>query len=141
MGKRPWHLWVVGIVAFLWGAMGAFDYLMTETQNEAYLAKFTPEQLDFFLGLPAWFVAIWAIAVWCGLLGGLLLLLRRKLAFEAYLVSFLAMLITTIYSYGFTKGYEIMGGAGPLLFSVAIFVIALLLVVYARAMRGRGVLV
>jgi len=26
----PWHVWVVGIVALLWNAMGALDYTMTE---------------------------------------------------------------------------------------------------------------
>jgi hypothetical protein len=63
-GKQgtPKHLWVVGIFALLWSAMGAYDYLMTETQNEAYMSSFTPEQLDFFYGLPAWAVSAWTLA-------------------------------------------------------------------------------
>ena len=38
--------------------MGAFDYVMTETRNEAYMAEFTPEQLEFFYGFPAWMIAL-----------------------------------------------------------------------------------
>ena len=44
--RAPWHLWAVGIVGLLWSAMGAFDYLMTQTENESYMARFTPEQLE-----------------------------------------------------------------------------------------------
>ena len=63
--KAPWHLWVVGIVGFLWSAMGAMDYVMTKTRNAEYMSAFTPEQLEFFYGLPIFIVACWATAVWC----------------------------------------------------------------------------
>ena len=139
-GRTPWHLWVVGILAVLWNAMGAFDYLMTETRNEGYMSKFTPEQLEYFYGFPAWAVAFWAIAVWGGVLGAILLLLRKKLAAGVFLVSFLAMVVTTIYNYGLSDGMEVMGDPGALAFSAVIFVVALLLYLYARAMRNRGVL-
>jgi len=33
----PWHLWVIGVVALVWSAMGALDYVMTQTRNEAYM--------------------------------------------------------------------------------------------------------
>ena len=46
--KAPWHLWVVGIVALLWSAGGAFDYVMTQTRNEEYLAAFTEEQREIY---------------------------------------------------------------------------------------------
>ncbi len=47
--STPWHLWVIGIVALVWSALGAMDYVMTQTRNEAYMSGFTPEQLSFFL--------------------------------------------------------------------------------------------
>ena len=139
--RAPWHLWVVGILALLWNAMGAFDYLMTQTENEAYMGQFTPEQLEFFYGFPSWVVAFWAIAVWGGVLGAILLLLRRKLAVGVLLASFLAMVVTSFHNYVLSNGVEVMGGPGPLVFSAAIFVVALLLYLYARAMKARGVLV
>ena len=140
-GRTPWHLWVVGIFAVLWNAMGAFDYLMTETQNEAYMGQFTPEQLEFFYGFPTWVVAFWAIAVWGGVLGAVLLLLRKKLAARVFLVSFLAMVVTTVHNFGLSNGLEVIGDPFALFFSGLIFVFALLLYVYARAMKNRGVLV
>jgi hypothetical protein len=138
--RAPWHLWVVGVLTLLWNAIGAFDYLMTQTQNEAYMGQFTPEQLEFFYGFPAWLVAFWALAVWGGVLGSLLLLLRKRWAFEVLVVSFFSMLITTVHNYVIEEGMAVMGGVGPVIFSVIIFLVALGLVFYARAMRDRGVL-
>jgi len=137
--SAPKHLWIVGIVALLWNLMGAYDYVMTETKNEAYMGKFTPEQLEFFYGFPAWVVVFWAIAVWGAVAGSVLLLMRRKFAAPVFIASFLSMVVTTIHNYGFAGAADITG-AGGTIFSVIIFVIALALVFYARSMASKGVL-
>lgn len=136
----PWHLWLVGTLGLLWDSMGAFDYLMTQTQNESYMSQFNPEQLEFFYGFPTWVVAFWALAVWGGVLGTLLLLLRRRVAAPVLLASFLAMIVTSIHSFLLSNGLEVTGGA-ELAFSGLIFIFALGLWLYARAMAQRGVLV
>jgi hypothetical protein len=41
----PKHLWIVGVLALVWNSVGAFDYVMTETQNAGYMAQFTAEQV------------------------------------------------------------------------------------------------
>lgn len=137
--RAPWHLWLVGILALLWNAMGAFDYLMTQTENERYMASFTPEQLDYFYGFPAWLVAFWAIAVWGGLLGAVLLLARKRLAKPVFLASLVAMIITAIHNFLLTNGLEVMGATGAV-FTVIIFLIAVGLVAYSSAMAKKGVL-
>ncbi len=137
----PKHLWVVGILAVLWNAMGAWDYYATQTRNEAYMSGFTPEQLEFFYGFPTWVVAFWAIAVWGGLLGSVLLLMRKAWAVPVFLVSFVAMVITAFQNFVLSNGLEVMGDAVSLIFTVAIFLVSLGLYLYARAMRERGVLV
>ena len=139
--RTPWHLWVVGVIALLWSSMGAFDYLMTQTKNEAYMGSFTPEQLEFFYGLPYWVVAAWAIAVWGGVLGAVLLLLRRRLAVWVFLASLIAMVLTTIHSYALSNGLEVMGDAFSLIFTAVIFLVALALFLYALAMKKREVIV
>jgi len=85
-------------------------------------------------------VAFWAIAVWGGVLGAVLLLLRKRSAAGVFLVSFLAMVVTTIHNFVLSNGLEIMGDPFSLVFSGVIFVVALLLYLYARAMSRRGVL-
>ncbi len=136
----PWHLWVIGVIALLWSAMGATDYVMTQTRNEAYMSEFSPKQLAFFDGIPAWVIAAWAIGVWGGVIGALLLLFRRPIAVWVFLASLLAIVVTTFHNYHLSNGMEVMGDAFSPGFAAAIFLVALGLFLYARAMHRQGVL-
>jgi len=138
--RAPWHLWLVGILALLWSAVGAMDYVMTETKNEAYLSGYTPELVAFVYGLPAWVIAAWAIGVWGGVVGSLLLLARRRLAVPVFLASLLGMVVTTFHNYLLSDGLKVMGDAASLGITAVILVIGLGLFLYARAMRQRGIL-
>ncbi len=135
----PIHLWIIGIIALLWNLMGPYDYLMTQTKNASYMAKFDQAQLDYYYGFPVWVEFFWAVAVWGGLLGAILLLMRKRLAVPVFLVSFVSMVITAIYNYGLSEGMEI-DGTGGFIFTLVIFFVALGLWLYAKAMRARGVL-
>jgi hypothetical protein len=139
-GGTPWYFWVIAIIAFLWNAMGALDYIMTQIRSEAYMGQFTPEQLEFFYSFPAWVVAAWAIAVWGGMLGSVLHLMKKRLAVWIFLISLFAMVITSIRNYFFANGYEACGTPGTAIFSAAIFLVSVGLYLYARAMQKRGLL-
>jgi hypothetical protein len=140
-GKTPWHLWVVGIVSLLWNAMGALDFTMTQLKSEVWLKAFTPEQLAYIHGFPLWSVVAWGVGTLGSFLGSLLLLARRGLAFHLFAASLAGALLTSLYSFGLSDGLKIMGGgAGMIAFNVIIVTISVLLLVYARNMRRRGVL-
>lgn len=138
-GKAPWHLWLIGILAVLWNAMGAFDYTATKLQLEFYMGQFSAEQLDYFYGFPTWVVACWAIAVWASLLGSLALLLRKAFAAWLFGLAILGMVGTSIHNFVLSDGVAVMGD-GAITFSAVIWVIALLLYFYAVAMSKRRVL-
>lgn len=136
----PIHLWIVGVLALLWSAMGAFDYLATQMELDFYMSQFTESQLAYFYGFPAWVVSAWAIAVWCGLAGSVGLLLRRRWAVWMFGVSLLGMALTTVYNFVLTDGSAVMG-TGGVIFTVIIWVVAILLFVYSRRQAARRVLV
>ncbi|MAF67294.1 MAG: hypothetical protein CMJ84_16760 [Planctomycetes bacterium] len=134
----PKHLWVIGIAALLWDAMGAFDFVMTQTENEKYLQAFTPEQREFFR-FP-WLVDFtWGVAVWGGVAGSILLLARKRPAVNLFFASLVAVILTTIHNFGFSNGLEVLGSDG-LAFTAVIIGVAAALFAYARAMARRGVL-
>ena len=139
MTKAPVHLWIVGILALLWNAIGAFDYTATQMQMDFYMSQFTQEQLDYFYGFPAWVDAAWAIAVWSSLLASLLLLFRKALAAWLFGLAILAMVVTSVHNLFLTNGMEVMG-EGAMTFTVVIWVIALFLYFYSVAMAKRRVL-
>jgi hypothetical protein len=137
--KAPRHFWIVSVLSLLWNAVGAFDYSATQLRVESYMSAFTPEQLEYFYSFPAWAVACWAIGVWGALLGSIGLLLRQRWAVWAFGASILGMVLTTIYNFGLTDGIRLMG-PGAIAISAVIWVIALFLFFYARAMAKRAVL-
>jgi hypothetical protein len=135
----PRHLWIVGAVTLLWNAVGAFDYSATQFRLESYMSQFSPEQLAYFYGFPAWAVAAWAIAVWSSLLGSLCLLLRKSWAVQLFGIALAGMGVTAFYNFVLTDGMAMMG-AGGAVFTAVIWLIAISLYFYARAMAKRGVL-
>ncbi|AKS40598.1 hypothetical protein [Wenzhouxiangella marina] len=135
----PWHLWLIAVLALVWNGYGAFDYLATQLPIESHMAGFTEAQLEFFHSFPAWLTAAWAIAIWSAVAASLALLFRSRFAYPLFLLSLLAMLVTSVHNFGFSNGMEIMGSVGVIMSSV-IAVVAILLVLYARAMVRRRVL-
>lgn len=138
--STPWHLWVVGIVCTLWSSIGAFDYTMSQMRNEAYLSGFSPEQIAYFEGFPTWAIAVWAIGVWGGVLGCLLILMKKKLATSVLSASFGASFVLTIYNYGFYDGFVAAGDTFSIVFAIVIVVVAYALLWYANIQLKRGVL-
>ena len=137
--KAPAHLWIVGILALLWNAIGAFDYAATELRLDFYMSQFTPAQLDYFYSFPAWTIAAWAIAVWGSLLASLGLLLRKGWAVGLFGLAILGLAATTFYNFVLTDGMAVMGSSVAL-FTGVIWIIAVSLFFYARALKRRGLL-
>lgn len=138
--KTPLHFWLVGVLATLWNALGAFDYVMTQTKNEAYLANFTDPQRVYFESFPLWMEATWAFGVWGGLLGALLLLVRSRHAVTAFAVSLAGLAASTVYQYVLnTPPPEMMTGT-MMAMNLVIWAMAIGLLWYAMRMRKAGVL-
>lgn len=138
--RAPVHLWVVGVLALLWNALGAFDYLATHLRLDFYMSQFTPEELAYFYGFPAWAVSGWAVGVWGGFFGSLALLLRKRWAVWLFGASLLGMAVSTVYTFGLSEGAEHMGGAVGVIFTVVVWIVAIALFFYARGLEKKGVL-
>jgi hypothetical protein len=135
--QTPWHLWAVGGLSLLWNAFGCYDFTMTATNNADYLASYPQELRDYWLNMPIWVWAIWAIGVFGSLLGSIALLLRRKLAYPLFAASFLAALISM--GRGMTDK-DAPAMEGQMMMSLIILAIIALLALYARWLSRRDVL-
>lgn len=132
-----WHLWVVGIVGVLWNGFGCFDFTMTATRNEAYLSRLPEEMVAYWISMPWWMFAIWAIGVFGGLAGSVALLMRRAIAVPLFAASFIAAAISMVI--GMTaQDAPVMEGSE--IFTVLILAIAFGLLAYAYWQNRRGVL-
>ena len=137
--SAPKHLWIVAGLSLLWNAYGCYDYLMTVTWNEDYLANMPPEFVAMMKAKPSWTLGLWAIGVWVSLAGSLLLFARSRFAAAAFLISLVAAVISFAQQYlaGPPEGYPIgLFYVMPVIITTAIF----LQYWYSRRQTAVGVL-
>ena len=137
---RPWHLWLIGIIGGLWNLMGVVSFMLTQMKVEAVMSRFPPPQRAYFESFPSWAVAFWAVGVFGGLLGCLLLLLKKRLAFHVLVASVIGSIGVNLGGLVLLGGLEVMRETGGLGFTAVPIVIGALLALYARAMSTKGVL-
>jgi hypothetical protein len=137
----PWSLWVVGVVSLLWNAFGAYDYTMTVTGGDAYMASagMTPGQVAAMHAMPIWAYAGWALGVWAAAIGSILLLVRSRYAVYAFTASLIGVILLLVETYLLSAAYRANGQMGMIMNAV-ITVVALLLLWFASSMAKRGVL-
>jgi len=138
--RTPAHVWIVGIVSLLWNAFGCYDYLMTNLKNQAYLSNFTPDQLAYYDSLPSWLTAFWALGVWGGLAGSILLLMRSRYAVWAFAVSFIGAVIGLGYQLFMTEMPASMKTGAMAFMPWVIIALAAVFLWYAWNVEKKGVL-
>ena len=138
--SRPWHLWLIGIIGGLWSSMGVMSFMLTQMKVEAVMSRFPPQQREYFESFPLWAVAFWAIGVFGGVIGCLLLLLKNRLAFRVLLTAAIGTIVCNLGGLFLLGGMEVMGGTSALGFTVFPIIFAAFLAYYARAMSKKGVL-
>lgn len=143
--KTPIHLWIVGGLATLWNAFGCFDYFMTRSRGAAYIESMMPTidgaaMMAYINSFPIWVSCFWALGVWAGLAGSILLLLRHRWAGAMLGLSLLGAVIGIGYQLANPVDMiEISQGVNGMM-PYFIIVVALALFLYARAMQRKGVL-
>lgn len=139
-GRAPALLWIVGFLGLLWNAYGCYEYLMTQTRDAAFLAAQPADWVAYWEGLPGWLTAFWAIAVWGGLAGAILLLMRSRHAVWAFALSFVGVVVDI--------GYQMFATAMPAtmkdgmlgMLDWAIIIVAAFLLWYSWSEEKKGVL-
>ena len=137
---RPWHLWLIVIIGGLWSSMGVISFMLTQMKVEAVMSRFPPQQREYFESFPWWAVAFWAIGVFGGVIGCLLLLLKNRLAFQVLLASVIGAIVFNLGGLFLLGGMEVMRETGGLGLTVVPIIFAGFLAYYARAMSTKGVL-
>ena len=86
---------------------------------------------------PAWVTSVFAVAVFGGLLGCILLLLRKRIAKPVLIVSLAAALIQIVYNFVLSNGLEVFG-ASALVTPVLVIVVGAFLIWLASRATDLG---
>jgi hypothetical protein len=133
-GGVHWSFWMIGAVALIWNVMGVVNFFMQ--MNADTLAAMPESHRAIVAARPAWATAAFAIAVFGGALGCLLLLLRKSAAYYVFIAALLGVIVQMIPYLG-------MAGStiGPFEISMIILmplVMAAFLIWYSRQAESKG---
>lgn len=134
--QRPRAAWYMpaAIASLLFMALGCVAYLMTVLTDSASL---TVEERTLHDALPTWVVGAQAVAVWIGLAGALMLVLKKKLAELLLLVSLVAVVVWLAGLLLVTGVRENMS-ANDLIVAVVVTAVTWTIFWFARQSRQRG---
>jgi len=136
-GRPPTSFWVIGAIALVWNLIGLVFYYSHVTMSPDALEGFTEAQQDFFTTTPVWATSAYAIAVSAGVLGSLLLLLRKVWAAPMFILSLAGVVVQQLHAFVLANAIEIWGTEGVILPALVI-VFAIALVIYSRTAKAKG---
>lgn len=131
--KVHWSFWLIGIVALIWNLMGSINFFAQ--MNPEVLAAYRESERAIVEGRPAWATAGFAIAVFGGTLGCVLLLLKRSAAYHLFIVSLLGVLVTMAHTLGVGIDFSLGEVVGIILLPT---VVAAFLIWFARRVQSQG---
>ena len=134
INKPPITFWVISVIALIWNGLGVMAYLGRAFATDEMIAALPEEQqAEFLVEYPAWYTAAFAIAVFCGALGCLALLLRKKWAYILFVLSAIGAIVQHVYLF---MNVEMDGAA--IVMPVLVIIVCLFLIWYAKNAIAKG---
>ena len=90
-GRVHWSFWLIGAIALIWNVVGVINFFVQ--MNPDVIAAYRESERAIVEGRPAWATGAFAIAVFGGALGCLLLLLRKSAAYYVFIASLLGVIV------------------------------------------------
>ncbi len=133
----PKWFYALAVVALLWNLMGVAAYVGQMTMSDEAMAALSEAERALYETQPAWAVGAFALAVFGGALGSLLLLLRRRLAEPVLIASLVGIVVQFVYNFFIVKTMAVYG-PGAVIMPVMVIAIGVALVLLARHARAAG---
>ena len=134
---RPhWSFWVIAIVTLIWNAMGATNYIMQ--LNPDVVATFPDSHRAIIEGRPTWATTAFAVAVFGGTIGCLLLLLKKSAAYYLFIASFLGVVVTIVHTFSVNGSTASSGPIDIILTILLPLIVAAFLIWYAKMVTEKG---
>jgi hypothetical protein len=96
VARVHWSFWAISAFALIWNVLGSLNYL--SQMNPDLVASLPETHRAIIEGRPAWATGGFAIAVFGGAFGGLLLLLRKSAAVYLFVASLVGTIVTMIHT-------------------------------------------
>ena len=135
------YMRIASVVALIWTALGAADYMLTRLGVSEYLSYFDADQVTFFTQVPVWVGVAWGVSIWTGLLGAMLWVLDKNATVIWLALSMFGYLIMAVYFMILqSAGLMAVAGLGGFAFVGLLLIVSLCIYVVAREAKKAGYL-
>jgi len=128
--KSHWSFWVVCIIGLVWNAGGAVNYLMQT--NMEFVSSMPATHQAIIVGRPIWATGGFAIGVFAGVLGCILLLLKWRSSIIIFLMSLIGIIVTMVHTIDVAMSGTEFSILEIIVMVILPLVVALALVLYAK---------
>ena len=137
--STPPPMWftIVAVIAVIWNAIGVMAYLAQAYMTPEALAELPEAEQALYVAYPAWATAAFAIAVFGGTIGALLLLFRKKLAKKILILSLVGVVVQMIYNLGMSDAMAVYG-PGQMIMPIMVLIISIALIWMAKVGQEKG---
>jgi len=136
IGRVHWSFWAIGAVTLIWNVMGVINFFMQ--MNADALASFPESHRAIVESRPAWATGAFAMAVFGGALGCLLLLLRKSAAYYLFIASLLGVIVQLIHTLGMASSKIDFSPLDILMIILMPLVVAAFLIWYSKWAESKG---
>lgn len=128
--KIHWSFWLICIVALIWNVMGSINFIMQMKPD--MLANYPEAAQSLIASRPLWATVAFAVAVFGGTLGDVLLLLKKSVAYHLFIASLLGVIVANIHTFNVSGSVDIWVG------SLMSLVVAAFLIWYTKLVKHKG---
>ena len=128
-----WSFWVIATFMLIWNVMGCINFFVQMNPN--MVASYRETEQAIILDRPSWATVAFAVAVFGGALGCVLLMFKKFTAFYLFVFSLLGVVVTIIHTLSIGIEFSIGEVIGIILMPL---VVAVLLIWYSIYVKNKG---
>ncbi|MEP2935494.1 MAG: hypothetical protein ABJM06_07235 [Gilvibacter sp.] len=130
--------WIIAVIALIWNIMGVIAYLTQVFMTDELIKMYPTEMQELYADIPSWSTAAMAVGVWFGLLGAICLLIKKKWAYPLFLISFLGVIGSTVYSLFLSGAPEVLDAFNGYIMPILVFVLAIFFIMHSKKSIAKG---
>lgn len=132
-GGVHWSFWIISTLMLIWNVMGCINYFVQ--MNPEMVSSYRETEQAIISARPIWATVAFAVAVFGGALGCILLMLKKSISYYLFIASFLGVVVTMTH----TLSADINFGIGEILGIILMpLVVAAFLIGYSKYTVNKG---
>ena len=131
VGGVHWSFWAIGAVMLIYNVAGVINFFAQ--MNVDTVAAMPESYRALIEGRPVWATGAFAVAVFGGVFGCLLLLLRKSAAYYLFIAALLGAIVTMIHALG-VAGSDI----GPMIGNLVQLLVTAFLIWYSKQAESKS---